>query len=257
MTESELIAAASGNLRQTYISLGLAVPETQAVSDECFEGCIGPMDHPVCNFALNLNLDPWAVGRLRDLARWGEGFNVYSLPDDRPVHRAELLERQKFRLNYRLVMMVADPDDPGAFPDLLQASTFRDRLQVAEFMAAQFPGRQSAAYRSEIAQATTRAEDLELYEFTERNQRTAAVMVSRSCGVLGIYNLCVAAGKRGRGIGTALLAWVRATARNAGMPVSLQCDQTLASWYELSGFRRIGFVDVYSLDKTEWPDIMV
>lgn len=225
-------------------------------TEEGFVRCQGPIHHPVCNFACDLNLNPWAVGRLREIATERSEFCVYSFPDDLPAHRSELLELQGFRPNYRLTMMVAEPSDPGPFPEMRLAVTPEQKQQVAEFMANQFPGRLSSPYRADITAATTSAEGLDLFDLTDRGGRAGAVMLCRSDGVIGAFNLCVAGPRRGRGIGQSIVAWLRAMSWETQMPLSLQCDATLEAWYEYLGFSRVGWIDVYVLDKIQRPDIM-
>ncbi|MGV3618635.1 MAG: GNAT family N-acetyltransferase [Fimbriimonas sp.] len=256
MTNAELAAAGAENLRRTYINLGLAVPGTERIQEEGFAGCLGTFEHAVCNFAAGLSLDPWSARRLRELALSRPAFHIYSLSDDRPAHRAELLERQGFRISYRLVQMGAEPGDPGPYVELSPAESVPDRLKVAAFMGTQFFSRQASAFRQRVATATAHATDLALYELVERHHRLGAVMLCQTENSVGLYNLCIAAARRGKGLGRSIVGWARAKAAAEGLPVCLQCDARLAGWYEHLGFRRIGIVDVYSLDKMQQPDIM-
>ena len=256
MTDAEVAAAGAENLRQTYLSLGLAVPGASMVEDEGFVACVGTFEHPVCNFAARLALDPWSARRLRDLAVARPSFHVYALADDQPSHRTELLKRQGFRVAYRLVQMAAAPDDPGPYLELARVDSVADRQKVATFMGTQFFIRQPASFRQRVAAATAHASALDLYELTERGHRVGAVMLCRASGVVGLYNLCIAAARRGKGLGQAVVAWTRAQALAEGKSLCLQCDARLAGWYEHLGFRRVGVVDVYSLVKMQQPDIM-
>jgi GNAT superfamily N-acetyltransferase len=219
-------------------------------------GCTGSFDHAVCNFAAGLDLDPWSANRLRELALTRNAFHVYSLGSDRPAHRAELLERQGFRVAYRLVQMMDDESDPGPYVELARAATLADRQKIATFMGTQFFTRQAVATRQKIATATANATALELYELVERKHRLGALMLSRTENAIGLYNLCIAAARRGKGLGRAVVAWARSTGAAEGKSVCLQCDARLAGWYEHLGFRRVGIVDVYSLAKMQQPDIM-
>jgi GNAT superfamily N-acetyltransferase len=253
---AEAEQAAAANLRRTYLTLGLAVEGARLEREEGFTACVGSLAHPVCNFALELDLQPWSAARLRDLA-WARGqFHVYAQGDDRPAHRQELLERQAFRLAYRLVHMASPPRDPGAFPALRPVVTADDRHGLATFMGAQFSVRQPAVYRAEIARATASATDLDLFELVDRGSRVGGVMVCADARTVGVYNLCVAASKRGRGYGRSIVAWAQAYALQLGCGVSLQCDAGLATWYETQGFERVGVVNVYALDKMQATDIM-
>jgi predicted GNAT family N-acyltransferase len=256
VTDAEAAIAAAENLRFTYLQLGLAVPGASVVEEEGFLACVGAFEHPICNFATRLALDPWSARRLRDLAAAHPAFHVYSLEDDHPRHHTELLERQGFRIAYRLIQMIAEPDDPGPYPELTAATTIPERQRIAQFMGTQFFSRQATTFRQRVATATAHATELALYELTERSHRVGAVMLCRTGGVVGLYNLCIAAARRGKGLGRGIVAWARAEAAAAGNPVCLQCDARLTGWYEHLGFRRVGNVDVYSLAKMQPPDIM-
>lgn len=256
MTTEEIVAWGAENLRHTYLRLGLAVPGTTELQEEGFSGCVGTFEHAVCNFAAGLRLDPWSAGRLRELAATREAFHVYSLGSDQPGHRGELLERQGFRIAYRLVQMADTPSDPGPYVELARSETLAERQKVATFMGTQFFTRQATTTRQRIATATAHASGLELYELVERKHRVGAVMLSRTENAIGLYNLCIAAARRGKGLGRAVVAWARAAGAAEGKSVCLQCDARLAGWYEHLGFRRVGIVDVYSLAKMQQPDIM-
>jgi ribosomal protein S18 acetylase RimI-like enzyme len=256
LTEEEILTLGAKNLRHTYLNLGLSVPGSTPLEEGGFAGCVGTFDHAVCNFAAGLDLDPWSARRLREIALTRGAFHVYSLGDDRPAHRGELLERQGFRVTYRLIQMVDDESDPGPYVELTRAETLADRQKVAAFMGAQFFTRQTTATRQTLATATANASGLELYELVERKHRLGAVMLSRTENAIGLYNLCIAAARRGKGLGRAVVAWARATGAAEGKSVCLQCDVRLAGWYEHLGFRRVGIVDVYSLANVQLPDIM-
>src|SRR5580692_6503199 len=100
MTREEIQAGASENLLRTYFSLGLAIPNSTTVEEEGYIACLGEFEHPICNFAAGLRLDPWSAKQLATLAATRKSFNVYAVPGDSPPHLAELLRRCDFRISY-------------------------------------------------------------------------------------------------------------------------------------------------------------
>ncbi len=256
MTPEEIVLACSENLLQTYFSLGLAIPNTTMIQEEGFRACVGEFDHPICNFAAGLNLDPWSAKQLRELAAKKKVFNVYTLPSDKPRHVGELLYRCDFRVGYRLIQMVAEPAGRHYGPHMRMAETAERRIETAQFMTEQFFNRQSESFRQRVAQATADASNMEIYELLVYDRRCGAIMLCPGDGVLGVYNLCVASANRGVGLGKELTAWALSEAHKRGQIVTLQCDARLQGWYSNQGFRTTGTIDVYTLSKSVSSDIM-
>lgn len=255
MTTAELEPPAARNLVETYFRLGRATPGAQEVREPGFRACLGEFRHPICNFAADLDLDPWSVRRLKQLALPRGTFNVYTLPVDRPANLSGLLERAGFRMTYRLVQMAAAPEEIASPAlDLRSPESEEERTAIARFMADQFFSRQSTQFRGKVADATATAEGLELFELWDRRERAAAMMLCHTGDAVGVYNLCVASAFRGRGVGRALVRWARA--RAAGLPVALQCDGRLESWYRSLGFSSLGTVDVFCLSRDFADDII-
>ncbi len=255
-TERELRVAASDNLTRTYLALGLATPKSEVHEEDGFISCVGEFDHPICNFAARLNLDPWSARRLYALASSRGAFNVYHQPGDGPEHASELLERSGFRATYRLVQMVAEPLEVENDIEMVRAGAFLERVEVARFMADQFFSRQSSPFRRKVAEATGSAAELNLYSLLDRGLRAGAIMLCEEQGMLGIYNLCVSSSKRGRGLGGSIVRWALDKALHENRSTTLQCDPRLEGWYECFGFRTIGAVDVYNLSKDAPADII-
>lgn len=240
---------ASGNLVRTYLSLGRASERSQILEEDGFEGCIGPTPHPVCNFAVGLNLGPADAGRLAALAGSRPQFNIYACGTDRPADLAERLQTAGFRKAYRLCQMVAEP---GKVPSGLaptRATALEERDAAAGFMMREFFGRSDGPSRDAVRRATAAAEELELYGVEDNGARVAAAMLSRSESMVGLYNLCVRKDLRGQGWGRAVVMWVLAQASDSEW-VTLQCDAALEGWYQRLGFRSIGSVDVYVWDRS-------
>lgn len=257
MIAPTLIRAASANLVDTYVRLGCAVEGAELVEEDEFLACLGKMEHPICNFATRLNIDPWSARRLGDLAAARQVFSVYALPGDKPEHLAEILVRSGFRASYELSQMICEHPDPGPAVEMRMAETPADRQEVATFMGEQFFSRHNDAFRRQIASATARATGLGLYDLRDRAHRIAAVMLGDGGGVLGVYNLCVASARRGRGIGRAVLDWALTLARESGRAVTLQCDPMLEGWYCNRGFVPTGRISVYTLSKRKEDDIIL
>jgi len=256
MTIEEIHTGASDNLLRTYFSLGLAIPNSTKIEEAGFRACLGEFDHPICNFAARLRIDPWSAKQLATLAANRKSFNVYALPGDSPRHLSELLRRCDFRVSYRLVQMIAEPVHRHYGPHVIRADSAAKRLNIAQFMTDQFFGRQTENFRRRVAQATTDAVELELYELIAYDRVSGAVMLCPGDHVIGIYNLCVASISRGLGLGKELTSWALSEAFSQGKMVTLQCDARLQPWYEAQGFRATGMIDVYTLSKGGRGDII-
>lgn len=248
-------APASQNLLTTYLRLGLAVRGAQFRQEEGFQSCLGEMRHPICNFAADLDLNPWSTRRLVALASTRECFNVYRMPGDGPDHIEELLSRAGFTVSFQLAQMVAE-GRPCARPAPMREITMPlVRLEVSRFMADQFFTRHAGVFRTRVAEATA-ASGIPLFTRDGQEWVDAAVMISEDAGILGIYNLCVASARRGGGIGGEIVEWALDRAHRIGIGATLQCERRLAPWYERYGFVQTGTVDVYNLRDSARPAII-
>ena len=256
MIAEDLLHLAGTNLVETYLQLGLATPEAVVMEDEVFIACLGSYPHPICNFAVRLRLDPWSARRLQAVASARSTFHVYVLPEDQPTHLAELLARADFGRIYALESMAWEGGAAEASIELAEATDPITRLSTAQFMTRQFFGRQTEEFQSQVRQATSGAEKLGLYHYADRGKTLGAVMLSRTPGTLGVYNLCVLAGSRRRGVGTRIARWCQSVAVIERRTVVLQCDSSLAAWYSKFGFRSLGRVEVFSLLKPDSLDII-
>jgi GNAT superfamily N-acetyltransferase len=242
-------SAASENLTQTYFALGLAIAGSTRRDEEGFSCCLGRLPHPICNFAARLDLDPWSVRRLRDAAAASPSFQVYHSPGDSPDKPESIMRRAGFQVSFRLVQMISEPREVSKTIELGAALEVDERMRLSAFMIDQFFSRQHTSFRRVVSQATADA-NLELYGYYESEEIAGAMMVCATEDCLGVYNLCVRSAKRSRGIGSKMVQWALAQGFEAGKQLTLQCDETLAPWYEALGFERVGVVTVYSLPKT-------
>ncbi|MCB8933636.1 MAG: GNAT family N-acetyltransferase [Chthonomonadaceae bacterium] len=245
---ASLAKLASLNLATTYLALGKSSEGSTVFEESGFGGCLGPTPHPVCNFAVGLNLGPSDPARLAEIASARPQFNIYACPTDRPPDLGAQLEREGFRNAYRLRQMIARGGSAasGIVPSEVRSPSGRD--ETAGFMMREFFGRSDGPSRDAVRRATAAAEELELHCFDEAGETVAAAMLSRSEGMVGLYNLCVRRDRRGRGWGGAVVQWALSTASEKEW-VTLQCDGVLESWYAKLGFRSIGSVEVYVWDR--------
>ncbi len=249
MILDSLSEAASDNLLHTYFELGKAASRSKIWREPGFRACIGDIEHPVCNFAGGLNLDASSACRLARVALDRAVFNVYATPVDRPANLGELLVREGFCRCYRLVQLVAGPDQGEPKNNLIRASTGFDRMQVALFMVDQFFKKQGQPFRRQVAEATAQATSLELLAMKREGRLLGAAMVSFSQSMAGVYNVCVDESLRGLGIGNSMIREILAVCALKGVPATLQCDPKLERWYSSLGFKKCGDIDVYALPK--------
>lgn len=238
--------AASENLLATYLAIGKTLPGAEVREAEGYVALLSDLPHPSGNFAARLNLDPWSAGALRTLAEERPAFQAIALPDDGPEHLAELLRRAGFSAVQRLVAMIAEPPFGLAALEMETVREEEARRRVGRFMSDAFFAREPVLVREAMAHATA-ASPLGLYTHTLRDRPAAAVALSRTSGVLGIYNLCVAGASRGRGVGSSLVAWCLAQAAAEERVACLQCALPLEPWYAHHGFVRTGAITVWAL----------
>ncbi len=256
MISEENRDAANKNLEETYFRLGLAAPESRLWDNEGFRACLGSYEHPICNFAIQLRLDPWSARRLQTLASARHAFHVYRLPGDQPEYLEELLGRFDFFQVYSLDALIAEPESASEELEPAEANDDLARRSISEFMAMQFFGRQGAQFRQQVQEATFSADDLTFHYVAERGRVVAAAMLSRTPGMLGVYNLCVSPNRRRRGLGSSFVRWSKSLAYREGRAVTLQCDPGLVEWYARFGFRAYGRIGVFSLLKPDGLAIM-
>ena len=240
------MSPASANLLATYLAIGRAMPGAETREAEGYVALTSDVPHAAGNFAARLSLDPWSAGELRDLAGSRPAFQAMALPEDGPPHLAELLRRAGFEAVQRLVAMAATPPFGLVGLDMAECEG-EERSRVGRFMADAFFARDPILLRQAMAEALAGAPEVSLYAHHLRDRPAAAVALSREAGVLGLYNVCVAASHRGRRMGSSLVAWCLAQAAAEGRMACLQCAPTLEAWYAGQGFVRTGVVTVWSL----------
>jgi ribosomal protein S18 acetylase RimI-like enzyme len=115
-------------------------------------------------------------------------------------------------------------------------------------MANQFFSFHPSAHRELVAKATAES-TLDLQWAHIGKKQLGAVMLSRATAHLGLFNLCVSANHRHRGIGTQMVRAVLSIGEQERRAVLLQCDAKLCQWYESFGFRKTAKVEVFALRK--------
>jgi GNAT superfamily N-acetyltransferase len=243
------------NLVNTYMELGRCTKGAHVWSEQGFKACVGSLEHPICNFAVDVDLNEDVAARLKEVAVGRPCFNIYTMPPQDTSRHHQILEEEGFALSHRLKLMVA-PAVASDSIELAEATLPHDRRKTAEFMMDQFFHRQPTSFRHGIAEATASARCLKLFKAEWNKKAAGAVMISEHAGMLGIYNLCVAPPFRRRGWGTAIVKSVVEKARSKNYGVTLQCEPGLAAWYVSLGFQEVGSVSVYGLFRFKEIDIM-
>lgn len=134
----------------------------------------------------------------------------------------------------------------GPQADWTECATLGEREAVATFMAGQF-FRSLDAHRKRIVISATAGLGRLVY-LGSPDAPVAACTLVESAGALGVYNLCVEASSRGRGIGASVVRRVRAMAAAGAMGVVLQCDASLTLFYKRLGFDANGWIGTYGFD---------
>lgn len=242
----ELVELAGENIEATYLAVGQH--GEGAKIDRYADGliCTSDLHHPVSNFAVARRCTPEFMARLAQVAIGRKVFNIYALPGPEKF-QGKRWNQGGFAVAGCLSLLTSQGAPPKASPALVRATSFEERQSIARFMAMQFFSRQTSSLREKIALATAKAE-VDLYHLGEAVPRVA-VMVCRSQGMLGIYNLCVAASERDRGFGSDLLNGLQKLAYEEGRVATLQCDPSLEPWYVRRGFFSVGDVSVLTLER--------
>lgn len=237
------------NLLATYCSLADGNELTTVVTEEGYTSAHGPVHLSFCNFAAGFDDTPGHLGRmiaLGERARRQSGLWVFVTDADRPVEINADLMAQGFVRRQRQTQMVATAPMARPGVKLIPAETPEARQDTARFMADQFFLRTGPLGRRDIASATARS-DRALWRCEgQGGLLMGAVMMSESASAVGLYNLCIAPDRRGRGLGASIVATVQEFAADRGKPLVLQCDPPMEAWYARLGFADFGHVTAYT-----------
>lgn len=246
----EQIANLGGvNVMQTYLNLGMQAPGARELREAGVTACIGETELAICNFAIGINCTnpDHTIEKLRQWSVDVPAFRVFTLPGDKPLDFKERLSRGGFFRAHRLTQMCCTPGDVRPQLPIAEALIPEERLIVARFMIDQFFWRWSVEIREIVALATA-STDHSLFFSGDLNCPVAGVMVVRTEGILGLYNLCVAQVQRNLGIGGSVVGAIQNLANTLNLPVTLQCDNSLVGWYSNLGFEISGFLDTFLLE---------
>lgn len=249
------LEAVTHNLLHTYVELGRSTTGSRVWKERGFHACTGELDHPICNFAVDLELNEGIASRLRQVAAQRRCFSLYTVPPIDQERHSEILHAEGFALSHKLQIMIAETASAEA-TTLLEASEVPDRRRVADFMVDQFFHKQPTPFKRGISEATARSTSLKLFKAEWNNRVAGAVMVSEHANIFGIYNLCVAPQFRSCGWGASIVRSIVEIARSKNCGVTLQCVPNLAPWYGSLGFREVGEVSVYGLFRFKEIDII-
>lgn len=245
MNREALLQWAEDNLEATYVAIGSASPEALIQNRQGYTLCLGRLDHPVGNFAVVRQMMESTARELAISARGRSSFHAYVPDTESRSETGRAFAEAGLRRSYGLVQMLCDPTPHAAECAITEAKTEKERLRIASFMTSQFFTRQRPAVRERISWVTAHS-GLGICEIHRRGQFVGAVMISRSPGMLGIYNLCIEARSRGRGHGSDAVARLLDMARAEGSMAVLQADASLCDWYGGLGFEQAGIVDVFA-----------
>lgn len=242
------VEAAIGNLRKTYLAIGLATDGAKKIEMDGAVVCVSSQNHPVGNFAVVDRCDDLTAKDLALYAGSKDAFHLYVTPDAAKNGTAVALSKRGFRPVHSLqVMWAAAP--PLANPikiELIQTDELR--RVVADYMADQFFARRGMQIAECVAEAT-HGSGLDLCEIRVGHDRVGVVMLASDEKTLGIYNLVVAPNLRNRGYGAMALREIRTIAQKNGQAVTLQCENSLAGWYRGNDFDSCGEIIVYVLER--------
>lgn len=254
--ERDPLTAALENLCKTYMAIGQEVRGCQSYALSGLQGVVGPVNHAIGNFGVSIRPDRTSAFEAWRLARDHPNFIVYAGRNPEDPNRDPWLVDRGFEKVHQQNVMVAGPrvlEKTSSNFCVLPVQTRESRLDVTEFVARQFFGHVAPAIRDEVARALGRAGDLDIFATwdalepkTLRNLLGAYSLVEGD--VMGIYNLCVDAPLRGRGIGSIMVQKLFESRPNRH--ISLQCDEPLVKFYERLGFRHFGWVSVYALPES-------
>ncbi len=240
------------NAAHTYVELARAVPGARLQQRYGGWLCAADFDMAFCNFAIGLDFSDETsteqiLGELPSFYPRARSFRIFTLVDRPSKKREELFKGHGYKPQGRLVHMISAQKQTESGIDTIRTNSPSDRLLTAEFMARQFFWRQSPDQRLSIARATAqsvhRLERLEI-----RGKMVGAMMLSETPGAWGLYNVCVANEFRYQGFGAEIVHSAQRSAQTAGVPLFLQCDASLKSWYLSLGFAENGFIESYVLN---------
>lgn len=246
-----LVPSCRANIVHTYLALAQANPSTRIEEREGYVLAQSVTSSPVSNFLIGLDVPREGEARLlneiRELSAQTRATRVFVIAGDSPSEQSAFFRMPGWWCGHRIEVMVAE-GMPGAGGETLQwAQTTQEREAVCELMSEQFFSRMSRPAMELTKQSTFRAE-ADLAYIGTPDELLAAVMVTESPGMLGIYNLVVRKSSRGQGLGRAMVEAVKRRAYAENRSITLQCDGSLGLWYQAQGFKMVGNLSTFHLN---------
>lgn len=245
------------NVLHTYLDLALGLPETHVRNDQGFVRVKGRWPLSFCHYAADFKCDRPGDELARELraeARSKDGLWVFVMPGDKPAGLTGALLDEGFHMRQALTQMATRKQ--GEFAIELHEATEADvRLKIGHFMAEQFFPFSPGEGRQLVARSTA-ASLARLFYVGSINDPHAAMMLSRSNGAVGLYNLCVEFSRRSAGLGSSLVLAAQAMAHKAQVPVTLQCHMSLRKWYESLGYEQVGSLNAFFSNDSRRTDII-
>ncbi len=254
---TDLGYVARENVLHTYLDLALGLPETHVRDDRGYVRVKGMWPLSFCHYAANFRSDRSAeeiAAELKADSQSKDGLWVFVLQGDEPYGLSGALLEQGFHMRQSLLQMATR--DRGEFEiELCEATEADARLKIGHFMAEQFFPFSPGEARQLVARSTA-ASLARIFYVGSVNAPHAAMMLSRSEGAVGLYNLCVEFSRRSAGIGSSMVSAAQAMAYKAGVPVTLQCHASLRRWYESIGYMQVGNLNAFFSHESRRTDII-
>lgn len=244
MREGPSLRDAVDNLEFTYLQIGSRCEGARVKREAGWVECTSKLAHAAGNFVLIKEAERETIQLLERRHRSRNPCSFYVLPGPGQPAALDLMRRTWRREGDPLLLMANGRPSEVAPVKLRQAADFERRLEVTRFMTRQFFSRTSSAVRDAVALATARAE-VELVEVGERSIEAAA-MVSISESAVGIYNVCVEASLRGRGIAVGMMEAILRENEGRRPTVALQCEARLVDWYRKWAFDVVGEIHMFA-----------
>lgn len=220
------------NIAYTYGTLAHQVPHTTVEwAADCVSAC-GSFPHPICNFLMRLGDRP-----VEPPQHPKSCFQLFAFSE-----ATGQLAPMGFRLSYDLAMMEQRqrPNVPPA--SLTLAERPESRQRIAQFMIDLFFESSGSSFRQVVRNATMAADELAILSLDHKGKSEGAVLLARTTGILGVFNLCVRSEVRGRGLGSQILSACSDIAQQENRRLVLQCDSKLIPFYQANGFLQVGWL---------------
>jgi len=256
LTREALQALSRENVAETYLKLGASAEGSMVALGPAFDMCTSNSGLSFCNFAVKLRLDQhpggvrMAVRELVSKALQQRAFRVFVSSGDTPEDCRDQLVEAGFCVQHRLIELAALEPTGISSLDLMECSTLQEREEITAFMAQQFFGKDPGLLRKHIELGTVRSGH-SLYRLELEGKLVGGVMLTGMKSAVGLYNLCIDRQFRRRGLGGQVVASVQRLASEMKLPVLLQCEPRLATWYERLGFATIGEIKALSIQTSQ------